>query len=216
MLCQDCNFANENKIQQQFKESLFLKKTQRKRKRKVKENEKEAKAILKNAKYFPNAIDKEFGETASVKKQEEILWIPKDEILPKGSDVDSILKLFSPIQLSELAILRKLIIRKTTKKREMRYSLLLAFYNTITLINLTYHNTPKGGPASAVIRYYRYRIAPKPDFLDAAKVYRQKLQRVFKGKQELDYSPYFYDSYFEPLSETIKNFKGSMISAKID
>jgi len=41
MLCQDCNFANENKIQQQFKESLFLKKTQRKRKRKVKENEKE-------------------------------------------------------------------------------------------------------------------------------------------------------------------------------
>ena len=179
-------------------------------------NEKEAKAILKNAKYFPNAIDKEFGETASVKKQEEILWIPKDEILPKGSDVDSVLKLFSPIQLSELAILRKLIIRKTTKKREMRYSLLLAFYNTITLINLTYHNTPKGGPASAVIRYYRYRIAPKPDFLDAAKVYRQKLQRVFKGKQELDYSPYFYDSYFEPLSETIKNFKGSMILQRDD
>ena len=73
-------------------------------------NEKEAKAILKNAKYYPNAIDKEFGETASVKKQEEILWIPKDEELPKGSDVDSVLKLFSPIQLSELAILRKLII----------------------------------------------------------------------------------------------------------
>ena len=179
-------------------------------------NEKEAKAILKKAKYFPNAIDKEFGETASVKKQEETLWIPKDETLPKGSDVDSVLKLFSPIQLSELAILRKLIIRKTVRKREMRYSLLLAFYNTITLINLTYHNTPSGGPASAVIRYYRYRIAPKPDFLDTAKVYRQKLQRVFKGKQELDYSPYFYDAYFEPLSETIKNFKGSMISQRDD
>lgn len=180
-------------------------------------NEKEAKAILKNAKYFSNAIDKEFGETASVKKQEEILWIPKDEILPKGSDVDSVLKLFLPIQLVELAILRKLIIRKTTKKREMRYSLLLAFYNTITLINLTYHNTPSGGPASAVIRYYRYRIAPKPDFLDTAKVYRQKLKRVIKGKQELDSSPhYFYKTYFEPLSETIKNFKGSMISQRDD
>ena len=178
-------------------------------------NEKEAKAILKNAKYYPNAIDKEFGETASVKKQEEILWIPKDEILPKGSDVDSVLKLFSPIQLSELAILRKLIMRKTVRKREMRYSLLLAFYNTITLINLTYHNTPSGGPASAVIRYYRYRIAPKPDFLDTAKVYRQKLQRVFKGKQELDYSPYFYDASFEPLSETIKNKEEAINGEKI-
>ena len=41
MLCQDCNFANENKIQQQFKESLFLKKTQRKRKRELKEKENE-------------------------------------------------------------------------------------------------------------------------------------------------------------------------------
>ena len=41
MLCQDCNFANENKIQQQFEESLFLKKTQRKRKRELKEKEKE-------------------------------------------------------------------------------------------------------------------------------------------------------------------------------
>lgn len=180
-------------------------------------SEKEAKAILKNAKYYPNAIDKEFGETANVKKQEDILWIPKDEILPKGSDVNSVLKLFSPMQLVELAILRKLIIRKTVRKREMRYSLLLAFYNTITLINLTYHNTPKGGPASAVIRYYRYRIAPKPDFLDTAKVYRQKIKRVIKGKQELDTTPhYFYKSYFEPLNETIKNFKGSMISQRDD
>lgn len=182
-------------------------------------NEKEAKAILKNAKYFPNAIDKEFGETASVKKQEEILWIPKDEELPKGSDVDSVLKLFSPIQLSELAILRKLIIRKTTKKREMRYSLLLAFYNTITMCNLTYHETwqrPGKGGSCGIYNYYRYRIAPKPTLFDTADIFKGKLQRVFKGKQELDYSPYFYDSYFEPLSETIKNFKGSMISQRDD
>ena len=182
-------------------------------------NEKEAKAILKNAKYFPNAIDKEFGNTASVKKQEEILWIPKDEELPKGSDVDSVLKLFSPIQLSELAILRKLIIRKTTKKREMRYSLLLAFYNTITMCNLTYHETwqrPGKGGSCGIYNYYRYRIAPKPTLFDTADIFKGKLQRVFKGKQELDYSPYFYDSYFEQLSETIKNFKGSMISQRDD
>lgn len=182
-------------------------------------NEKEAKAILKNAKYFPNAIDKEFGETAIVKKQEEILWIPKDEELPKGSDVDSVLKLFSPIQLVELAILRKLIIRKTTKKKEMRYSLLLAFYNTITMCNLTYHETwqrPGKGGSCGIYNYYRYRIAPKPTLFDTADIFKGKLQRVFKGKLELESSTYFYDSYFEPLSETIKNFKGSMISQRDD
>ncbi len=170
-------------------------------------NEKEAKAILKNAKYFPNAIDKEFGETVSVKKQEETLWIPKDEILPKGSDVDSVLKLFSPIQLSELAILRKLIMVKTTKKREMRYSLFLAFYNAITRCNLTFHRAkslPNGGD-SGVFRYYRYRIAKEPEFLDIGNHFRSKFKRVIKGKQELQYSPYFYNSYFYPLNKTVKN-----------
>lgn len=183
-------------------------------------SEKEAKAILKNAKYYPNAIDKEFGEMASVKKQEDILWIPKDEILPKGSDVDSVLKLFSPIQLVELAILRKLIMRKTVRKRELRYSLLLAFYNTITMCNLTYHETwqrPGKGGSCGIYNYYRYRIAPRPTLFDAADIFKGKLKRVIKGKQELDTSPhYFYKSYFEPLNETIKDFKGSMISQRDD
>ena len=168
-------------------------------------NEKEAKAILKNAKYFPNAIDKEFGETASVKKQEEILWIPKDEILPKGSDVDSVLKLFYPMQLVELSLLRKLIMIKTTKKREMRYSLLLALRNTITICNLTYHVSSYNGGDSGVFRYYRYRIAKEPTIENIADTFKQKIKRIIKGKQELQYSPYFYNSYFYPLSKTVKN-----------
>lgn len=184
-------------------------------------NEKEAKAMLENAKYFPNAINKEFGNTASVKKQEEILWIPKDEELPKGSDVDSVLKLFSTIQLVELAILRKLIMRKTTKNKEMRYSLLLAFRNTITNCNLTFHTSkPDGiteqGGNSGVFIYYRYRIAKKPTIVNTANTFRQKIKRVIKGKQELENSIYFYDIYFEPLNETIKNFKGSIISKRED
>lgn len=179
-------------------------------------NEKESKGMLENAKYFPNAIDKEFGETASVKKQEEILWIPKDEILPKGSDVDSVLKLFSPIQLSELAILRKLIMRKTTKKREMRYSLLLALRNTITTCNLTYHVSSYNGGDSGVFRYYRYRIAKEPTIEDVADTFKQKIKRVIKGKKELQDSLYFYKSYFYPLNETIKDFKGSMLYNRED
>ena len=180
-------------------------------------SEKEAKAILKNAKYYPNAIDKEFGETANIKKQEDILWIPKDEILPKGSDVDSVLKLFSPTQLVELTILRKLIIRKTVRKREMRYSLLLAFYNAITRCNLTFHRAkslPNGGD-SGVFRYYRYRIAKEPEFLDVGNHFRSKLKRVIKGKQELQSSIYFYNSYFYPLSKSIKNIEEAINGEKI-
>ena len=111
-------------------------------------NEKEAKRILKSAQYYPNAMDKEFGEIASAKKQDETLWIPQDEILPKGSDVPSVLGLFSPQQLAELALLRKLIFQHTTPsgtleqrtiKRNLRYSLMLAFYNALIRCNLTFH-----------------------------------------------------------------------------
>ncbi|MDY5950496.1 MULTISPECIES: DNA methyltransferase [Helicobacter] len=186
--------------------------------------EKEAKEILKNAKYYPNAIDSEFGEIASQKEQDSILWIPQDEILPKGSDVDSVLKLFSKKQLVELAILRRLIFKKTTpsgtkanriKKRGLRYSLLLAFYNTLTLINLTYHNTPNGGPASAITRYYRYRIAPRPDFLNTADIFQGKINRAIKGKKELQPSPSqqskFYKAYYQPIKSVIKDFNGAML-----
>lgn len=176
-------------------------------------NEKEAKALLKGAKYYPNAIDKEFGEIASAKMQDSTLWIPKDEILPKGSDVPSVLGLFSKTQLAELAILRKLIMRKTTKNKEMRYSLLLAFYNTLSLINLTFHPTPKGG-GNYFAFYYRYRLAKIPHFLDVANTFANKVKLIRNGKQELKNSQSFYDSYFTPLEHTIKDFNGAMIAQR--
>lgn len=179
-------------------------------------NDKEAKSLLKNAKYYPNAIDKEFGEVATTKIQDSTLWIPKDEMLPKGSDCATVLGLFSPKQLAELAILRKLIMHKTTKQNEMRYSLMLAFYNTITRCNLTFHyaDSVKTAADSGIYKYYRYRIAPKPGFLDIGKHFQDKIKRVRMGKQELENSPYFYDSYFTPLYRIIKDFKGTMISQR--
>lgn len=180
-------------------------------------NEKEAKALLKNAKYYPNAIDKEFGEIASAKIQDSTLWIPKDEILPKGSDVPSVLGLFSKTQLAELAILRKLIMRKTTKHKEMRYSLLLAFRNVATMCNLTYHDTEarkgKGGNTSVYLAY-RYRVPKKPTFLNVAEIFKGKIQRVIIGKKELEDSPHFYKSYFEPLQRVIKDFKGAVMAKR--
>ena len=176
-------------------------------------NDKEAKALLKNAKYYPNAIDKEFGEVASTKMQDSTLWIPKDEILPKGSDCATVLGLFSPKQLAELAILRKLIMRKTTKQKEMRYSLLLAFHNTLSLINLTFHATPKGG-GNYFAFYYRYRIAKKPCFLDIAHTFQNKVKLIIRGKKDFEDSPHFYNAYFEPLQRVIKDFKGAMINQR--
>lgn len=185
-------------------------------------DEKEAKKLLKGAKYYPNAISEDFGEVASGALQ-KTLWIPKDELLPKGSDVESVLELFSPLQLAELALLRKLIFEKTAKTRDkelweqrkrLRVSLMLGFYNTLSLINLTYHNAPKGGPASAITRYYRYRLAPKPDFLNPSEIFENKIKRVIKGKKELENSP-FYEAYLSPLSGVIKDFKHNFLEPRM-
>ena len=171
-------------------------------------NEKEAKEILKGAKYYPNALDSEFGEVATQKEQDSTLWIPQDAILPKGSDVDSVWGLFSKMQLAQLALLRKLIFKHTTPsgskenrihKRNLRYALMLAFYNTLSLINLTYHETKsrKGSAGNYFAFYGRYRLAKIPHFLDTAVIYRQKIKRVIKGKCELESAPsnLFYQSY---------------------
>ncbi|MGX3045851.1 DNA methyltransferase [Helicobacter sp. T3_23-1056] len=177
-------------------------------------NDKEAKALLKGAKYYPNAIDKEFGEVATTKMQDSTLWIPKDEpLLWTTKGLDSLYQLFSPKQLAELAILRKLILRKTTKQKEMRYSLLLAFYNTLSIINLTYRSTKTGGGNNFAF-YYRYKLEKKPCFLDTAKTFKNKVKLVIRGKKELENSPYFYNAYFEPLQRVIKNFEGAMLSKR--
>lgn len=186
-------------------------------------NEKEAKAMLKNAKYYANAIDSEFGQTATLKMQDEILWIPKDEELRwtvKG--LHSLYQLFSKSQLAELALLRKLIFKHTApsgskeyriKQKNMRYSLLLAFYNTLSLINLTYRHTNTGG-GNHFGFYYRYKLAKTPYFLDIVETFQRKVKLIKNGKEELQRTPHFYNAYFEPLQRVIKDFEGSMINQR--
>lgn len=187
-------------------------------------NEREARNLLKHAQYYPNAIDLEFGEIATQKMQDSMLWIPQDEPLPKGSDVDSVLKLFSNVQLAELALLRKLIFKRTFYRkiqRELRYSLMLAFYNVLNVINLTYHISQHKGLTnkagnSAIFIYYRYRIAKKPTFVDIVESFRGKIDRIMRGKQELENAPSdsFYQSYLYPLENVIKDFKGAMLNQR--
>ncbi len=190
-------------------------------------SDKEAKEMLKGAKYYPNALSEEFGAVTTQKMQDSTLWIPKDEVLPKGSDVDSVLQLFSKRQLAELALLRKLIFKHTTPsgdkerriyKRNLRYALMLGFYNTLKCVNLTFHKSGGGGGDASAFRYYRYRLAPKPTFLDSIEVFRDKIKRIQKGKKELESAPsdIFYQSYFYPVQGVIKDFKGAMMTQRED
>ncbi|MDR0685187.1 MAG: type I restriction enzyme HsdR N-terminal domain-containing protein [Spirochaetaceae bacterium] len=107
---------------------------------------------------------------------------PKDLPLPKGSDVQTVKELFTDEQLARLALLKALITKQ--KDEGVRFSLLLAFYNTVSVINKTFHETPKGG-GNHFGYYYRYRLAPCPANKKTIQVFENKFKRVYNGKKEI-------------------------------
>ena len=118
--------------------------------------------------------------TAALKKYP----YPKGVSLPKGSDVTVVEDLFSPKQLAQLAYLKHLILQHSTDN--VRKSLLLAFYNTVAICNLTFHATPKGG-GNHFGYYYRYRIAKEPTILNTMAVFERKFERIVAAKKETSY-----------------------------
>ena len=118
--------------------------------------------------------------TAALKKYP----YPKGVSLPKGSDVTVVEDLFSPKQLAQLAYLKHLILQHSTGN--VRKSLLLAFYNTVAICNLTFHATPKGG-GNHFGYYYRYRIAKEPTILNTMAVFERKFERIVAAKKETSY-----------------------------
>lgn len=111
---------------------------------------------------------------------------PKGIRLPKNSDVEYIEQLFSKKQLAELALLKALILKQ--KKQPVRDSLLLMFSGLINKVNLTYHSSKgrsEGRGDSAMFRYYRYRIAPRPAQIDLIKYFKSRLQKVVAAKKEM-------------------------------
>jgi DNA modification methylase len=109
---------------------------------------------------------------------------PRDFPLPRGSDVETVKELFTDEQLAELSLLKALIHKHTAKKENIRLSLLLAFYNTVSIINKTFHETPKGG-GNHFGYYYRYRLAPKPAHKKTIDVFENKFKRVCNGKDDI-------------------------------
>jgi adenine-specific DNA methylase len=111
---------------------------------------------------------------------------PHDIPLPKNADVNSIEKLFTPKQLAQLALLKH-VIRKR-KPGSIQDTLLLMFSGLLNKVNLTYHSSAgrsEGRGDSAVFRYYRYRIAPKPAAIDIMKYFESRLKKVTAAKREL-------------------------------
>ena len=109
---------------------------------------------------------------------------PNGFILPKGSDVEVIEDLFNKQQLAQLAFLKSLIHKEHDES--IKKSLLLAFYNTVSLCNLTFHATPNGG-GNHFGYYYRYRMAKNPTVLNIIEVFERKFNRVLDGKREIQY-----------------------------
>ena len=111
---------------------------------------------------------------------------PHDVPLPKNSDVSSIEELFTPKQLAQLALLRYTIRKR--KPGPTQDTLMLMFSGLLNKVNLTYHSSAgrsAGRGDSAVFRYYRYRIAPKPAPVDVMKYFESRLKKVTAAKREL-------------------------------
>lgn len=125
----------------------------------------------------------------SGKKKIKNLPKPKDLLLPKDSDVDTVSKLFSEKQLIQLGYLKYLILK--VKDKDIRKSLLLMFSGLITKINLTYHTskvaTKDGQGDASAFRYYRYRIAPIPKDIDIIKYFSLRFKKVIDAKKEMQF-----------------------------
>jgi len=138
-------------------------------------------SVIKN-KFLEIAPNNDIEIQKTLKKYK----LPKglDLPLPKNADVETVRDLFTEKQIAELALLKHLI--KKEQDENIRSSLLLAFYNTVGVINRTFHETPKGG-GNHFGYYYRYRIAPSPAFKNTIQVFESKVKRIYNGKQEMSY-----------------------------
>jgi DNA modification methylase len=112
---------------------------------------------------------------------------PKGWVLPKGSDVDTVEKLFSDKQLAQLSFLKSLIEKEDNEN--IRETLLLMFSGLLTKVNLTYHTgntaTQDGQGNASAFQYYRYRIAPDPKDVDVMKYFELRYRKVAEAKLEM-------------------------------
>lgn len=131
---------------------------------------------------------KEPKTAEEINKALEKYHYPKGIVLPKGSDVDTVDKLFTKKQLACLALLKYLI--KREKGHAIEKNLLLMFSGLLNKINLTYHASEgrsEGRGNSSVFAYYRYRIAKKPANIDILTYFQSRYEKIREAKQDIKY-----------------------------
>jgi len=139
---------------------------------------------------FNNIKEKFIAESPKNNKEyKEVLRkysYPKNPILMKDSDVDSVDKLFSEKQLAHLSFLKMLI--KKVKDKNIQKSLLLAFSSSISKTNLTYHSSSvrdDNAGNAAPFAYYRYRLAKDDVDLPLINTYETKFKKMVNAKKEI-------------------------------
>jgi hypothetical protein len=104
------------------------------------------------------------------------------------------------------SLLKSLITKQ--KNENIKLSLLLAFYNTLSVINKTFHETPKGG-GNHFGYYYRYRLAPRPAHRKTIQVFENKFTRIYNGKGEIEQLGMFSGLPMDMLIEKARIIKGT-------
>ena len=131
-------------------------------------------------------VKKEPKTKAEIEKILQKYKLPKDLPLPKGSDVKTVLQLYTDEQLAKLALLKSLI--KKQKNKNIRDALLLMFSGIVGRANNTWYCVGgEFGGGESVFRYFRYRIAPEKSDLNIIKYFELRHKRICDAKQEISY-----------------------------
>ncbi len=113
--------------------------------------------------------------------------LPPDIALPASSDVPSYHQLFSPRQLTSLAILKNTIDEIPSKSG--RSAMLLAWSASLAKLNKTFLSAEgraesRGG--SSIFSIYRYKVAKKPIELPPWEIFEERALNVIAAKAEID------------------------------
>lgn len=150
------------------------------------EDYKQALAILKEQ--CKDTLDELSGmEEAKLKRLQRSLDLPENVMLPSNSDVKHYYDLFSPRQLTALAVIKKAI--DALPNRYTRKGMLLAWSATLTKLNRTFLSAEgraesRGG--SSIFSIYRYKVAKEPVELPPWQTFYERAQNIIAAKAEID------------------------------
>jgi len=135
---------------------------------------------------------------------------PAKLLLPAGSDVKTVPQLFTKEQLAKLSLLKGII--KKEKDVNIRDTLLLMFSGLLNKINLTYHSSEgrtEGRGDSSVFRYYRYRIAKEPAYIEIMPYFESRYKKVIAAKKEIEQLCFLNQKTVEEILSDARIIKGS-------